>query len=122
MASSAVVREIRRRLERQRAGRAPGGDAKLGLVVEGGGMRGAISAGALVALERLGLTSAFDAVLGTSHMPRSSRYVTVDSLLSLVMQLASAHCLGMLILDELQNVSVRKSGVNVRARRGYFAS
>lgn len=58
----------------------------------------------------LNILRGFDAVLGTSHVPRSSRYVTVDNLLSLVMQLASAHCLGMLILDELQNVSVRKSG------------
>src|SRR5262245_6066897 len=63
----AVVREIHRRLARLRAGAPPGvGDAKLGLVIEGGGMRGAISAGALVALERLGLTSAFDEVLGES--------------------------------------------------------
>jgi predicted patatin/cPLA2 family phospholipase len=62
-----VAREIHRRLARLRAGAAPGSDdAKLGLVIEGGGMRGVISAGALVALERLGLTAAFDAVLGES--------------------------------------------------------
>ena len=41
-------------------------DTKLGLVVEGGGMRGVISGGALIALERLGLTSAFDEVYGES--------------------------------------------------------
>eukprot|EP00890_Picochlorum_soloecismus_P002600 jgi/Picsp_1/3340/NSC_06178-R1_protein len=39
---------------------------KLGLVVEGGGMRGCVSGGALQALADLGLKSAFDAVYGSS--------------------------------------------------------
>ena len=39
---------------------------KLGLVVEGGGMRGAYSGGALVALEQLGFGSVFDDVYGES--------------------------------------------------------
>lgn len=41
-------------------------DCKLGLAVEGGGMRGVVSAGMLCALERLGLTDCFDGVYGTS--------------------------------------------------------
>ncbi|MDP2996870.1 MAG: patatin-like phospholipase family protein [Bryobacterales bacterium] len=39
---------------------------KLGLVIEGGGMRGVISGGVLVAMERLGLTDVFDEVYGES--------------------------------------------------------
>lgn len=38
---------------------------KLGLVVEGGGMRGAVTGGALMAVLDLGLKSCFDAVYGT---------------------------------------------------------
>lgn len=58
----------------------------------------------------LNILRAFDAVLGTSHTPKSSKAVTLDLLMSLVKQLARAHFLGVLVLDELQNVSVRKSG------------
>lgn len=36
------------------------------LAVEGGGMRGAVSSGMLLALEQLGLRNSFDAVVGTS--------------------------------------------------------
>jgi len=39
---------------------------KLGLVVEGGGMRGCVSGGALQALNDLGIRDAFDAVYGSS--------------------------------------------------------
>lgn len=39
---------------------------KLCLAIEGGGMRGVISAGMVTALERLGLRDVFDAVYGTS--------------------------------------------------------
>lgn len=48
-----VIREITKRkiLLPTRMLQAPGGRSKLGLVVEGGAMRGAYSAGALVALE-----------------------------------------------------------------------
>jgi predicted patatin/cPLA2 family phospholipase len=64
-----VIREIIRR----RAGGIEG-DAraassrgvKLALVVEGGGMRGVYSGGALVAMERLGLTTLFDEAYGES--------------------------------------------------------
>lgn len=56
-----VIEEVRRRLGRARPA-PPTGDrgAKLGLVVEGGGMRGAISGGVLLALEEVGCTEIFD--------------------------------------------------------------
>lgn len=41
-------------------------DAIVALVIEGGGMRGAVAAGMVAALEQLGLRDAFDAVYGTS--------------------------------------------------------
>lgn len=64
---NAVVREIQRRAALLKTGGDLWGlDTKLGLVVEGGGMRGVISGGALIAMERLGLTSAFDEVYGES--------------------------------------------------------
>jgi predicted patatin/cPLA2 family phospholipase len=45
-------------------GRADG--ARLALVIEGGGMRGVVSAGMTAAIERLGLTERFDLVVGAS--------------------------------------------------------
>jgi predicted patatin/cPLA2 family phospholipase len=44
--------------------RPPG--ARLALVIEGGGMRGAVSGGMVLALDELGLAGAFDAVYGSS--------------------------------------------------------
>ena len=58
----------------------------------------------------LNILRAFDAVLGTNHSPKSTKNVSVDELMARVMQLARVHCLGLLVVDELQNVSVRKSG------------
>lgn len=55
--------------ERVRAGSKPGQrqDAyKIGLAIEGGGMRGAVSAGAAAAINLLGLSDAFDSVYGSS--------------------------------------------------------
>ncbi|MEZ5317564.1 MAG: patatin family protein [Vicinamibacterales bacterium] len=50
-----------------RGSRAPHGDgARIALCVEGGAMRGVISAGMVSALEALGLTHVFDAVYGSS--------------------------------------------------------
>ena len=40
--------------------------ARVALVVEGGGMRGAVSAGMVIAIDELGLTGSFDAVYGAS--------------------------------------------------------
>jgi hypothetical protein len=47
---------------------------KLGLVVEGGGMRGCVSGGGLQALSDLGLRDAFDAVYGSSAGAINSTY------------------------------------------------
>src|SRR3954471_4639546 len=44
--------------------RPPG--ARIALVVEGGGMRGAVSGGMALALDELGLSGAFDAAYGSS--------------------------------------------------------
>jgi predicted patatin/cPLA2 family phospholipase len=55
------------RARRARASRAPHGDgARVALAIEGGAMRGVISAGMVSALEELGFTEAFDEVYGSS--------------------------------------------------------
>ncbi len=54
---------------RVRSGSQPGerqDGYKIGLAIEGGGMRGAVSAGAAAATNLLGLSDAFDAVYGSS--------------------------------------------------------
>jgi predicted patatin/cPLA2 family phospholipase len=62
-----VIREIQRRHALLQRGQDPAAlGTKLGLVVEGGGMRGVLSCGALIALEHLGLSAVFDAVYGES--------------------------------------------------------
>jgi len=61
-----VLRVLRERL---RAGSAPGQRAdglRVALAIEGGGMRGTVSAGMALALHELGLVPAFDAVYGAS--------------------------------------------------------
>jgi predicted patatin/cPLA2 family phospholipase len=60
-------------LTRSRSGRRDDG-RKLALVLEGGGMRGAYTGGGVVALERLGLTSAFDEVYATSAGAMNAAY------------------------------------------------
>ena len=64
------VHEVLRVLgERARAGSLPGSrddGLRVALAIEGGGMRGTISAGMALALDELGLVSAFDAVYGAS--------------------------------------------------------
>lgn len=49
-----------------RAIREPAPDQRVALVIEGGGMRGAVSGGMGLALEELGLSDRFDAVYGSS--------------------------------------------------------
>jgi predicted patatin/cPLA2 family phospholipase len=54
---------------RARRGSAPGARPdrhRVALVIEGGGMRGVVSAGMTAAIERLGFTDAFDLVVGAS--------------------------------------------------------
>ena len=61
-----VLRVLRERL---RAGSTPGSRTdglRVALSIEGGGMRGAVSAGMALALHELGLVPAFDAVYGAS--------------------------------------------------------
>jgi len=48
------------------------------LVVEGGGMRGSVSAGMLRGLSKLGLLNCFDAVYGSSAGGRTERFVLFD--------------------------------------------
>jgi predicted patatin/cPLA2 family phospholipase len=61
-----VAEVLRQRVE---SGSDPGARRdphRVALVLEGGGMRGVVSAGMAAALERLGLTSCFDLVVGSS--------------------------------------------------------
>jgi predicted patatin/cPLA2 family phospholipase len=61
-----VLRDLLK-ARRARGSRAPHGDGvRLVLAIEGGAMRGVVSAGMVAALETLGLTDAFDAVYGSS--------------------------------------------------------
>lgn len=63
------------RARRSRGSRPPHGDAhRVGLVVEGGAMRGVVSAGMVSALEHLGLAHAFDAVYGSSAGALNAAY------------------------------------------------
>jgi predicted patatin/cPLA2 family phospholipase len=64
--TSDVLRVLRERL---RAGSTPGNRAdglRVALAIEGGGMRGTVSAGMALALHEVGLLPAFDAVYGAS--------------------------------------------------------
>jgi predicted patatin/cPLA2 family phospholipase len=64
--SHPVVQTLRRRREEgSRAGARTDG-RRVALVIEGGGMRGVVSAGMTAAIEQLGLTDAFDEVHGAS--------------------------------------------------------
>ena len=66
-AGNEVISEIRRR-QQMVARLMPLDDlgTRLGLVIEGGGMRGVISCGVLAELQKLGLTAVFDEVYGES--------------------------------------------------------
>ncbi|HSU89059.1 MAG TPA: patatin-like phospholipase family protein, partial [Terriglobia bacterium] len=57
---------LKERALQRKQNRAVMDDRKLGLIVEGGAMRGVISCAALMALEELGMTEAFDEVYGGS--------------------------------------------------------
>jgi predicted patatin/cPLA2 family phospholipase len=61
-----------------RRGTAPGArpdDARIALVIEGGGMRGIVAGGAVSALHDLGVTDCFDAVYGASAGAMSGAYL-----------------------------------------------
>jgi hypothetical protein len=53
---------------------------------------------------------AFDQVLGTNHLSNVGERDTDAQIKARVYQLAATHCLGLLLIDELQNLSVRHSG------------
>ena len=57
-----TIRLLKERSLRLRRGRSVLDGRKVGLIVEGGAMRGVISCAALLGLEELGLTEAFDEV------------------------------------------------------------
>jgi len=59
------VHPVQRLLHERRRGKSVNG-TKIALAVEGGGMRGCISAGMVCAIHHLNLTSSFDAVYGSS--------------------------------------------------------
>jgi predicted patatin/cPLA2 family phospholipase len=61
-----TIRLLKQRAEQVQQGIAPSDGRKLGLVVEGGAMRGVISCAALQGLEELGMTQVFDEVYGAS--------------------------------------------------------
>jgi len=70
----AAVAAFRERAARWRAGDRTTGGRKLGLVVEGGAMRGVCSAGGVAALAHLGLSDFFDEVYATSAGVMNAAY------------------------------------------------
>lgn len=59
----------------------------------------------------MSILRAFDRVLGTKHAQIGGvRSPSAASVKSKVIQLALSHCLGLLVIDEIQNLSVKKSG------------
>ena len=64
--SPGVLRALAERGLARRRGDASDDGRRIGLVVEGGAMRGVVSGGALVGLADLGLTDAFDVAYGAS--------------------------------------------------------
>src|SRR5438477_4680687 len=65
---------IKERARRIRQGGPPRDGRKVALIVEGGAMRGVISCAALMGLEELGLTDAFDEVYGASAGAMNAAY------------------------------------------------
>lgn len=61
-----VVELLRRRRSRETAGHGQPDEARLAVAVEGGALRGVVSAGMLVALDSLGFGRVFDAAYGVS--------------------------------------------------------
>jgi predicted acylesterase/phospholipase RssA len=67
----------RRHQDRSTPGKRPSEDrAKLGLAVEGGGMRGVVSAAMLAALEDLGYADVFDALYASSSGAINCAYLS----------------------------------------------
>src|SRR6185295_6859359 len=64
--ASNTIELLKERARRAREGKLPDDGRKVGLVVEGGAMRGVISCAALMGLEELGMNDLFDEVYGAS--------------------------------------------------------
>src|SRR5437899_6385165 len=65
---------LKERALQRKQNRAVMDDRKLGLIVEGGAMRGVISCAALLGLEELGMTQVFDEVYGASAGALNAAY------------------------------------------------
>ncbi|HZG03958.1 MAG TPA: patatin-like phospholipase family protein [Streptomyces sp.] len=74
VADHPVLEALRRRREKGHTRENPADDLKIGLAVEGGGIRGVVSAAMLCALEDLGFKDAFDAVYSASSGAINSAY------------------------------------------------
>ena len=74
-----ILRE-RRRTSSLPSRRSAGDKAKLGLAIEGGGMRGIVSAAMLQVLEECGMTDCFDAVYGCSSGAINAAYFLAGKL------------------------------------------
>jgi predicted patatin/cPLA2 family phospholipase len=70
----AVVSAIVQRHARRRAGDLGADGRKLGLVIEGGAMRGVLSAGGAVVLAQLGFSDVFDEIYATSAAVMNASY------------------------------------------------
>jgi predicted patatin/cPLA2 family phospholipase len=71
---SETIGLLQERASRWRRGQAFTDGRKIGLIVEGGAMRGVISCGALMGLEELGMTEIFDEVYGASAGAANAAY------------------------------------------------
>jgi predicted patatin/cPLA2 family phospholipase len=69
-----VLKALRNRREKGHTYESPADDFKIGLAVEGGGIRGVVSAAMLCALEELGLAGAFDTVYSASSGAINAAY------------------------------------------------
>ncbi|MEN3305766.1 MAG: hypothetical protein V7603_1968 [Micromonosporaceae bacterium] len=77
LADHPVLDALRRRREKNEAPGSRSDDFKIGLAVEGGGIRGVVSAAMLCALEELGMARAFDAVYSASSGAINSAYFLI---------------------------------------------
>lgn len=75
---SAAIAAVNDRAARWRAGNRQPDGRKLGLVIEGGAMRGVCSAGGVLALAQLGFTDIFDEVYATSAGAMNASYFLSD--------------------------------------------
>lgn len=58
----------------------------------------------------MNILRAFDQVLGTNHVEEIPKHPPPNLALGKVASLAATHCLGVLVIDEIQNISIKRSG------------